>query len=115
MSGMLAPRMSAARPLRLRSFSPAWPSAQPVSEWVKLSIRRPPPKTAGTVRTDPHSSHATGTPRDGAPPPAEESFGARFLLDLPGLALGDERLEVGLLAGSHRRILFEHGALERRR
>ena len=32
MSGMFTPRISAARPLRVFVFRPAWPSAQPVNE-----------------------------------------------------------------------------------
>ena len=37
MSGMFAPRISAARPLRVVVLRPAWPSTQPAIEWVRLS------------------------------------------------------------------------------
>ena len=70
MSGMFAPRISAASPLRVFVLRPAWPSAQPAIEWVRLSKR------------------------------ARASELARLFFDLPGLALGDERLEVRLLAGA---------------
>ena len=89
MSGMLAPRISAARPLRVCRLEPGLaerPAGQRMGEIVQLS--------AALQR---------------------RSELARLFLDLPGLALGDQRLEVGRLARGGGGILLDHRAFEGRR
>src|SRR5947209_11928379 len=85
MSGALAPSRQAAKAKRERRFSPISASSAPASVWVMLSNYR----TSDLLRP-------------------------RLLFDHPGLALGDERLEVGGLATRGGAVLLDDGALEGR-
>src|SRR5438270_10159886 len=82
MSGAFAPSRQAAKAKRERRFSPISPIRAPASVCVMLSIR---PRRSELVR---------------------------LLFDHPGLALADQRLEVGLLARCRRLVLLDHRAFE---
>src|SRR5574338_161812 len=105
MSGALAPSRHAANAKRERCFSPIWPSNAPAKVWVILSI------------VDPRHCERSEAIQGSAGLPRRLRLLAmtvvkralelvRLLFDLPGLALGDERLEVGSLALGGGRVLL---------
>ena len=87
MSGMLAAMISAGMARGLRRLSPMRPSRQPTSDVGEI-VQSSRPRINQLVR---------------------------LLFDLPGLALGDQRLEVGGLARGGGLVLLDHRAFEGRR
>src|SRR6185369_10314218 len=88
------------------------PSKAPTSEWVRLSIAR-------LRHCERSEAIQSGLPRRfrllAMTLLSRALLRARLFLDLPGLALGDERLEVGALARGGGLVLLDHRGLEGRR